>query len=171
MKYNRLGTSGLFVSELGFGAMTFGENEGHPTLGGLGQEEANRLVARAYDAGVNLYDTADLYHRFPAVEGAAYLIGGFTATFMRRGDVAALQADRSVAVAPCHVAAVLVGDQHQAGTRLTRQREDLLVEFRLVKGLRDFEPEGVVPECERGDDLGHVELEEGEAKRGLGHET
>lgn len=61
MKYNRLGTSGLFISELGFGAMTFGENEGHPTLGGLGQAEANTLVARAYEAGVNLFDTADNY--------------------------------------------------------------------------------------------------------------
>jgi aryl-alcohol dehydrogenase-like predicted oxidoreductase len=33
MKYNRLGTSGLFVSELSFGTMTFGEMEGQPTLG------------------------------------------------------------------------------------------------------------------------------------------
>lgn len=61
MKYNRLGRSGLFVSELGFGAMTFGDNEGHPTLGGLGQKEANTLVARAFEAGVNLFDTADIY--------------------------------------------------------------------------------------------------------------
>lgn len=61
MKFNRLGTTGLFVSELGFGAMTFGENEGHPTLGGLGQQDANKLVTRAYEAGVNLYDTADIY--------------------------------------------------------------------------------------------------------------
>ncbi len=61
MKYNRLGNTGLFVSELGFGAMTFGENEGYPMLGGLGQQEANTLVARAFEAGVNLFDTADNY--------------------------------------------------------------------------------------------------------------
>lgn len=61
MKYNRLGTSGLFVSELGLGAMTFGENEGLPALGGLGQSEANALVSRAFEAGVNLFDTADGY--------------------------------------------------------------------------------------------------------------
>lgn len=35
----------------------------------------------------NLFDSADLYHRFPAVEGTAYIVGGFTATFLRRGDV------------------------------------------------------------------------------------
>lgn len=35
----------------------------------------------------NLHDTAELYHRFPAGEGAAYLVGGFNASYMRRGDI------------------------------------------------------------------------------------
>lgn len=35
----------------------------------------------------NLHDTDDLYRRFPAGEGAAYLVGGFNASYMRRGDV------------------------------------------------------------------------------------
>jgi hypothetical protein len=35
----------------------------------------------------NLYDGQDLFHRFPAAEGTAYLVGGFTASYMRRGDV------------------------------------------------------------------------------------
>ncbi|WP_095013360.1 DUF1134 domain-containing protein [Tsuneonella mangrovi] len=35
----------------------------------------------------NLYDTADLYKRFPAAEGQAYVVGGLTASYMRRGDV------------------------------------------------------------------------------------
>ena len=35
----------------------------------------------------NLYDTADLYHRFGAVEGQAYLVGGFHVSYMRRNDV------------------------------------------------------------------------------------
>jgi aryl-alcohol dehydrogenase-like predicted oxidoreductase len=61
MKYNRLGTSGLFVSELSLGAMTFGVTEGYPGLGGLDQPEANALVARSFEAGVNLFDTADVY--------------------------------------------------------------------------------------------------------------
>jgi aryl-alcohol dehydrogenase-like predicted oxidoreductase len=59
MKYNRLGTSGLFVSELSFGTMTFGES--YPALGGLTQQDASALVAKAFEAGVNLFDTADVY--------------------------------------------------------------------------------------------------------------
>lgn len=35
----------------------------------------------------NLHDTQDLYHRFVAGEGAAYLVGGFNASYLRRGDV------------------------------------------------------------------------------------
>jgi hypothetical protein len=35
----------------------------------------------------NLYDSQELYHRFPAAEGTAYLIGGFTAAYLRRGDI------------------------------------------------------------------------------------
>jgi hypothetical protein len=34
----------------------------------------------------NLYDTDDLFHRFPAGEAAVYVVGGFTASYMRRGD-------------------------------------------------------------------------------------
>jgi aryl-alcohol dehydrogenase-like predicted oxidoreductase len=59
MKYNRLGTSGLFVSELSFGTMTFGES--YPALGGLTQKDASALVAKAFESGVNLFDTADVY--------------------------------------------------------------------------------------------------------------
>lgn len=35
----------------------------------------------------NLYDTDDLYHRFAAGEGAAYLVGGFNVSYLRRGSV------------------------------------------------------------------------------------
>ncbi|KQX19435.1 MULTISPECIES: DUF1134 domain-containing protein [unclassified Sphingomonas] len=35
----------------------------------------------------NLFDSADAFHRFPGVEGTAYIVGGFTATYLRRGDV------------------------------------------------------------------------------------
>lgn len=61
MKYNRLGNTGLFVSELAFGTMTFGGTDGFETIGGVGQEDANAMVARAFEAGVNLFDTADRY--------------------------------------------------------------------------------------------------------------
>lgn len=35
----------------------------------------------------NLFDSNDLFRRYPSAEGAAYVVGGFTATYLRRGDV------------------------------------------------------------------------------------
>jgi hypothetical protein len=35
----------------------------------------------------NLYDSADIFRRFPQAEGTAYVVGGFTASYLRRGDV------------------------------------------------------------------------------------
>lgn len=35
----------------------------------------------------NLYDTQDLFRRYPQVEGSLYVVGGFTATYLRRGDI------------------------------------------------------------------------------------
>lgn len=62
MRYNRLGTTGLFVSELCLGTMTFGGGEGMwRNIGALGQDEAEALVRTALDAGVNFLDTADVY--------------------------------------------------------------------------------------------------------------
>ena len=62
MRYNRLGHSGLIVSELCLGAMTFGTKPGRfGTLGGLDQEASTALVKQAFDAGVNFIDTANVY--------------------------------------------------------------------------------------------------------------
>jgi aryl-alcohol dehydrogenase-like predicted oxidoreductase len=62
MRYNRLGQTGLFVSELCLGTMTFGGSEGMwGQIGSLGQDEAERLVARSLEAGINFIDTADVY--------------------------------------------------------------------------------------------------------------
>ena len=62
MRYRRLGHSGLFVSELCLGTMTFGGSEGMwGQIGTLQQEEADALVRTALDAGVNFIDTANIY--------------------------------------------------------------------------------------------------------------
>lgn len=62
MRMHRLGDSGLFVSELCFGAMTFGGVDGlWGQVGKLGQEEADALVRCALDSGINLFDTANVY--------------------------------------------------------------------------------------------------------------
>ena len=63
MRYNRLGSTGLFVSELCLGTMTFGEADGMwGKIGSLGQNDADELVKTAFDAGVNFIDTANVYH-------------------------------------------------------------------------------------------------------------
>lgn len=43
--------------------------------------------AKTFVLVYNLYDSQELYKRYPAVEGTAYVIGGFTASYLRRGDV------------------------------------------------------------------------------------
>ena len=62
MRYNQLGRTGVFVSELCLGTMTFGGGEGiWRQIGDLQQNDAERLVGRALDAGINFIDTADVY--------------------------------------------------------------------------------------------------------------
>jgi aryl-alcohol dehydrogenase-like predicted oxidoreductase len=61
MRYNKLGSTGLFVSELGFGTMTFGGSGPFSIMGKVQQVEADILLARAFDAGINFIDTADTY--------------------------------------------------------------------------------------------------------------
>jgi aryl-alcohol dehydrogenase-like predicted oxidoreductase len=62
MDYRLLGGSGLKVSALSFGAATFGgTNEFFKGFGATEVEEARRLIDICFDAGVNLFDTADGY--------------------------------------------------------------------------------------------------------------
>lgn len=61
MQYNRLGNTGLLVSEICLGTMTFGGKGFWTAVGSLNQSVADNLVARALDAGVNFLDTADVY--------------------------------------------------------------------------------------------------------------
>jgi len=62
MRMNKLGRTGLFVSELCLGTMTFGGGgEIWSKMGALGQADADRFVGRSIDAGINFIDTADVY--------------------------------------------------------------------------------------------------------------
>lgn len=61
MKYRRLGGSGLMVSPLTLGTMTFGGEGFFANTGTTQVDEARELIARSRDAGVNLFDTADVY--------------------------------------------------------------------------------------------------------------
>ena len=62
MKYNRLGNTGLFVSEICLGTMTFsGQGYFNGVIGTLNQKEATALIERSLAARVNFIDTADVY--------------------------------------------------------------------------------------------------------------
>lgn len=62
MRYNRLGNSGLIVSELCLGAMTFGTSGGvFGAISGLDQNASTALVKQSVDAGINIIDTANVY--------------------------------------------------------------------------------------------------------------
>lgn len=63
MQYAPLGRTGVLVSRLALGTMTFGGPDAPPfnLLGRLRQDDVDRLVGVALDAGVNLIDTADMY--------------------------------------------------------------------------------------------------------------
>ncbi len=61
MEYRRLGSSGLFVSAMTLGTMTFGGRGKFGMVGKTDVETATRQVDMCLDAGVNLFDTADMY--------------------------------------------------------------------------------------------------------------
>ena len=92
--------NGYIVGREGGGALAFGLRYGSGTL--YHKVEGTQPVywtgpSLGFDAGLNagnafvlvynLYDTEDLFHRFGAGEGQAYLIGGFNVSYLRRGDV------------------------------------------------------------------------------------
>ena len=71
MRNRKFGNTGLFVSELCLGTMTFGEGGIWTNIGGLQQADADKLVGRALDAGINFIDTADVY-----ADGASEIMTG-----------------------------------------------------------------------------------------------
>jgi len=87
MEYRRLGRSGLKVSVLCLGTMTFGDR--------TDPEEAQRIVASAHDAGVNFIDTADAY-----VNGQSERIAGAAVRAHRRHWILATKAGNKVTGAP-----------------------------------------------------------------------
>ena len=62
MKYATLGNTGLLVSKLCFGTMTFGDGRGmYKAIGAVGQAGADELVKTSIESGINFFDTADVY--------------------------------------------------------------------------------------------------------------
>lgn len=62
MRYKRLGRTGLYVSELCLGTMTYGGKGFWEVIGKLGLDAVAGQLRAALDAGINFLDTADIYH-------------------------------------------------------------------------------------------------------------
>src|SRR6266478_9209389 len=83
MRYARLGDTGLIVSRLAFGAMTFGAGKGpFAAVSKVGPELADQLIGKTLDAGINFFNTADGYTGGQSEEILGKALGA------RRKDVA-----------------------------------------------------------------------------------
>jgi len=79
----KLGSTGLDVSPIAIGAMTYGEpDRGHPVWS-LGEEQARPLIRHALDAGINFFDTANMYSQGSSEE----ILGRALRDFADRDDV------------------------------------------------------------------------------------
>lgn len=94
MEFTFLGKSGLQAPRLCFGTMTFGGSHGFETLGNVSPAEAKRQVDICLDAGLNFFDTADMYSRGTSEEILGQAIGSqrrdkaliATKAFFRMGE-------------------------------------------------------------------------------------
>src|SRR4029078_1758180 len=85
MRYNQFGQTGLIVSELCLGAMTFGTKPGRfAHVHGLDQDASTALVKQALDAGITMIDTANVY---TVGQSEEFVGGALTARGGRRADV------------------------------------------------------------------------------------
>lgn len=80
MKYTKLGNSGLSVSQIALGMMSFGSSEWRPWV--LDEAQSRPLVQRAIELGINYFDTADMYSAGRSEE----LTGKFVREFCRREE-------------------------------------------------------------------------------------
>ena len=78
MEYRRLGRTGLKLSEIGLGGwLTFGDS--------VGESDADRIIRRAFDLGINFYDTANVY----ATGESERIMGQALSQFPREGIILA----------------------------------------------------------------------------------
>ncbi len=72
MKYVNLGRSGLKVSRLCLGCMSYGEPERLPQPWSLDEKASRPLIRQALEAGINFFDTANIYSGGSSEESALY---------------------------------------------------------------------------------------------------
>src|ERR1700691_804588 len=84
MRYKKLGGTGLLVSEICLGTMTFGGRGFWTSIGKLDQSIADKILVRSMEAGVNFIDTADVYSEGLSEEITGRAIGN---SGRKRSDV------------------------------------------------------------------------------------
>lgn len=82
MEYIKLGNTGMDISPLALGCMTYGDPERGPHPWTLPEEESRPLIRQAVDAGINFFDTANVYSNGSSEE----IVGRALAEFTRRED-------------------------------------------------------------------------------------
>ena len=83
MRYIKLGNTGLDVSPIAIGAMTYGiPTQGHPSWS-LDEEQSRPLIKQALDAGINFFDTANLY----SLGSSEEIVGRALKDFVSREEV------------------------------------------------------------------------------------
>jgi len=83
MEYIKLGNTGLDVSPIAIGAMTYGEpDRGHPVWS-LDEDSSRPLIKRALEAGINFFDTANMY----SLGSSEEILGRALHDFAERDDV------------------------------------------------------------------------------------
>jgi 1-deoxyxylulose-5-phosphate synthase len=83
VRYIKLGTTGLDVSPVAIGAMTYGDpGRGHPVWS-LDEEASRRLIRHALEAGINFFDTANMYSYGSSEE----ILGRALKDFANRDDI------------------------------------------------------------------------------------
>ncbi len=83
MKYTKLGRTGLEVSKICLGCMSYGIPERGSHLWSLGEEESRPFIRQALEAGINFFDTANVYSDGTSEE----IVGRALKDFARRDDV------------------------------------------------------------------------------------
>ena len=83
MEYLKLGNTGLDISPIAIGAMTYGDpGRGHP-IWSLGEDDSRPLIRHALEAGINVFDTANMYSQGSSEE----ILGHALRDFADRDDV------------------------------------------------------------------------------------
>ncbi len=130
MRYNKLGNTGLFVSEFCLGTMTFGKPAPqYAAAGGVEQKEVDLIASRAFDAGINFIDTANVYSG-----GQAEAMVGQTLknnTIARHDVIIATKAAHAMGQGPNDGGASRHHLMHQAKASLKRLGTDYIDLYQL----------------------------------------